>query len=333
MGCFLLLVPTLFLSLLISFTQANPQCHQRADFKICLTKCLESEDCENRYFPRGQSLINRLFLWDCHSECQYQCMWLVEEEQRKLNAPACQYHGKWPFPRVLGIQELGSALFSVGNLAAHWHGYNKIYLSTLGGNVPSWLFLHRFIYFNYIVALNGWVWSTIFHSRETWLTIYLDYFSAIAIVMSMMTLALVRCLTLTSIYKQAFLIISVAIFFFFHIDYMLNVDFDYSWNMKVAIAAGVVFSGSFLIWSIRNILPGGRRPHAKFALAATLLGLSAAVFEVFDFPPKLYFFDAHACWHAATIPIVSLWYHFYAEDAAFDIGPTDGPKKELDHIK
>jgi hypothetical protein len=43
-------------------------------------------------------------IWDCASECEYQCMIRREAERQLEGLPPVQYHGKWPFKRFLGIQ-------------------------------------------------------------------------------------------------------------------------------------------------------------------------------------------------------------------------------------
>lgn len=39
--------------------------------------------------------------------------------------------------------------------------------------------------------------------------------------------------------------------------------------------------------------------------------VAAISLEVFDFPPVFVHFDAHACWHASTVPLGFLWYVFW----------------------
>lgn len=74
----------------------------------------------------------RLFRWSCEDDCKYHCMEAVEAwkaraggQQEHGGSPQLQrlpvekYHGKWPFRRVAGMQELLSVLASLANLAAH----------------------------------------------------------------------------------------------------------------------------------------------------------------------------------------------------------------------
>lgn len=51
----------------------------------------------------------------------------------------------------------------------------------------------------------------------------------------------------------------------------------------------------------------GRR-YAWRMLAFTLLSGAALSLELFDFPPKLHVFDAHALWHFSTAPLPLLFY-------------------------
>jgi hypothetical protein len=39
--------------------------------------------------------------------------------------------------------------------------------------------------------------------------------------------------------------------------------------------------------------------------------------EIYDFPPLWGILDAHAIWHATTVPITYLWWSFIKDDATF----------------
>lgn len=45
--------------------------------------------------------------------------------------------------------------------------------------------------------------------------------------------------------------------------------------------------------------------------------IAAGMFELFDFPPLRGIYDAHALWHACTIPLGFVWYNFIDEDRAY----------------
>lgn len=43
----------------------------------------------------------------------------------------------------------------------------------------------------------------------------------------------------------------------------------------------------------------------------------AMLLEVYDFPPYQGLVDAHALWHASTIPLSFLWWSFIRDDAEY----------------
>ena len=288
------------------------------DYKECLKRCEIEEQCDTNFFPaNGQSLFNRLFLWDCYSECKYQCMWMVEKHNRQKGHGARQYYGKWPFTRLAGTQELFSGIFSFGNFVANHFGFHRIYAPSVRGK-STW-FLHKVVVAHYLISSNGWLWSTIFHLRDCEFTMHMDYFSAVAIVFVSMILAIVRFFNIRSQIKQLLVALPIFIFYLFHVLYMLWIKFDFGWNMTICLTAGAIYMGLFFIWGLWCMFVR-KRQHAKYAVVACVAGLAAALLEVIDFPPIFDLFDAHSIWHAATIPIVPLWYCFYRKDALYDLG-------------
>ena len=113
-------------------------------------------------FHLQQAWHDRLLFWSCPEECSYQCMWdTVENSYRKNGYPIQQFHGKWPFIRIFGIQEPASALFSVFNLIPH-----ILMLRRIGESIPRETKTY-FVWLGYcLVSINTWTWSTIFHTRD-----------------------------------------------------------------------------------------------------------------------------------------------------------------------
>ena len=107
-----------------------------------------------------------LLSWSCRDDCSYQCMWdTVENSYRKNKLPVQQFHGKWPFIRILGVQEPASALFSILNLLPHVYMLRKIIQT-----IPSETITYR-VWIGYaLVSINTWIWSTAFHTRDWNLT-------------------------------------------------------------------------------------------------------------------------------------------------------------------
>mmetsp|Transcript_39100 Transcript_39100/g.76250 ORF Transcript_39100/g.76250 Transcript_39100/m.76250 type:complete len:203 (-) Transcript_39100:924-1532(-) len=113
-----------------------------------------------------------LLMWDCSSECQHQCMVMVEsllEAKYGAEITRVKYFGKWPFQRICGMQEFMSVLLSLGNLWPHllhlvgaeWRGaltYGES--TTQGGNERgkrrNWMATPLRIYG--IICVNTWIW-------------------------------------------------------------------------------------------------------------------------------------------------------------------------------
>lgn len=89
-------------------------------------------------------------------------MWdTVENSYKKNGFPVQQFHGKWPFVRILGIQEPASAIFSILNLLPHIYMFREMRktVSSETKTYPVWLGYS-------LVSINTWTWSTIFHTRD-----------------------------------------------------------------------------------------------------------------------------------------------------------------------
>ncbi|KAF9599625.1 hypothetical protein IFM89_001367 [Coptis chinensis] len=78
-----------------------------------------------------------------------------------------------------------------------------------------------------------------------------------------------------------------------------------------------------LLWVV---WAGVTRHPSKWNLWAVVLATSLAMLlEIYDFPPYKGYVNAHALWHATTIPITYLWWSFIKYDAKFRT--TDSMKK------
>lgn len=59
-----------------------------------------------------------------------------------------------------------------------------------------------------------------------------------------------------------------------------------------------------------------------------MLAMNAAVsLEILDFAPIWGLVDAHALWHAATVPLTGVWYAFIVADVAYVTGQVAGHGK------
>jgi hypothetical protein len=65
----------------------------------------------------------------------------------------------------------------------------------------------------------------------------------------------------------------------------------------------------------RSPPPSSNRKSKRQLQKIIFLLILASSLEVFDFPPIARALDAHALWHAATVPIAAMWYQWLVEDA------------------
>ena len=270
----------------------------------------------------GEAALLRALGWSCAEDCRYECMHAVTRARVAHGARVLQYHGKWPFVRVAGLQELGSVTFSVLNAVPHLDYLFRrraLYAPRLRARPVL-----RPVLLGYsCVALNTWLWSAVFHARDTWWTERLDYHCATALLCYSLFLCCVRVgggrrAREARVWGP---LLAVCAFLARHVWYLNAVKFDYGYNM--AVSAGLLATQG-VIWAVFGFAHranAGRGPARRrymwknWATHALLFG--AAALEILDFPPVAGYIDAHALWHAATVPLGYLWYSFLADDAAF----------------
>ncbi|XP_053625033.1 post-GPI attachment to proteins factor 3 [Plodia interpunctella] len=287
-------------------------------YQKCLKSC-KSANCTkdgSSLSPKAlklQDLGSRLLRWGCQAECQYQCMWKTVEGFQERGYETPKFHGKWPFVRVFGVQEPASAFASLLNLATHVYMYREIASQFNVKTMPVVIFWNAFI----AVCVHAWAWSTIFHTRDTPFTEFMDYACALSMVLALFVAAILRVF-----HRSKRLTISVLslplLYYIEHVRYLYSGSVDYDYNMKVNIFFGVIGSLIWLVWSIIQYL-GGRK-YTWRMIAFTLLSGAALTLELFDFPPKYYAWDAHALWHLSTAPLPLLFYGFVMDDLRFHSG-------------
>ena len=247
---------------------------------------------------------------------RYRCMAL-----RKLytingqDGSKCKYYGKWPFQRVLGIQELLSVIFSAANLAAHAHNLYKLLLAWRADQQLSMSAQSRGpvwgLWISYAIgSINAWWWSAVFHTRDTYATERLDYLAADVSIVIGLYVSLVRVFGVTSLLSRLLCAAALTTATAMHFGYMLFVKFDYGFNVKLCILVGVVQQLLWCTWALYI-----RHPSRKQLITFVVLINAALSFEILDFPPFGGLLDAHALWHLCTVPLVYMWYDFVFADA------------------
>ncbi|KAH3664273.1 hypothetical protein OGAPHI_004625 [Ogataea philodendri] len=273
----------------------------------------------------------RLVGWQCLPNCDYQCQRIVTKDRVSKGQEVYQFHGKWPFVRVLGIQELFSTLFSIGNWFPHYWGAKLIWKQCgkeiRAGNSP---FVK--LYWSYLVvalvAMCAWFFSTIFHLRDTWNRERLDYFFAGATVLSGFHAIAVRVFKLylpQHDRKRQLLGLVTLLAYFGHVTRLLT-NWSYTYNMQANVFCGLLQNVLWIYHSVTCFRKSRRSSSLKADLLnkdvnwtltplALVLSVSAGMsFELFDFAPILDLVDAHALWHLATIWPALFWYSYMVRD-------------------
>lgn len=157
------------------------------------------------------------------------------------------------------------------------------------------------------ICLNGWIWSTIFHTRDYPLTELLDYAFAYSIVLVTLYCMVMRMLHRYSLFLRGVLTLAFISYYINYFAYLSVGKLQYSFNMKVNIATGALTAVGWFVWCRRVRY---RRPYFKRILRFYVLLAMAMSLELLDFPPILWILDAHSLWHLATVPILSLYYEW-----------------------
>lgn len=255
--------------------------------------------------------------WDCQSDCRYYCMLDREKEREALGHGPVKYHGKWPFKRVYGIQEPVSVAFSALNLAMHFHGWLSFFI-LLYYKLP--MKQDKKAYYEYaslwhiygFLSLNSWFWSAVFHSRDVDLTEKLDYSSAVAFLGYSLIMSILRSFNVRDEAARVMVAAPLLAFLTTHILFINFYKLDYGWNMQVCVVMAVA---QLLLWAIWAGVTG--HPSRWKLWVVVIGGGLAMLLEIYDFPPYEGYVDAHALWHATTIPLTYIWWSFIRDDAEF----------------
>ncbi|ODV95513.1 hypothetical protein PACTADRAFT_75985 [Pachysolen tannophilus NRRL Y-2460] len=349
---------TLFLILvLLRLSSASPG-DELDEFQDCVKKCdvLTCGNTMNSRFTRNEvklfqkqqeayKLFDEMPLplhltlvgWDCLSNCDYQCQRIVTKKRKIDNEEIYQFHGKWPFIRVFGIQEFFSTAFSIGNFIPHYLGYKKmkfLYLKNerQDSDFKNLYFCNLLVS---IITMTAWVFSTLFHLKDTNAREKLDYFFAAATVLTAFYALCVRVFKLylsqNNNKRKVFTIFCISLYVY-HVRRLL-LDWSYTYNMQANVFVGIL---QYFLWiylsisTFKKMVDKRNNLHSyveylnfinmkeyNWTLTPILLILCVAFgmsFELFDFPPILDLLDAHAIWHFITIFPGFYWYDYMCKD-------------------
>ncbi|KAK9453799.1 Per1-like protein [Dipodascopsis uninucleata] len=290
------------------------------EFKNCVYSCIDSI-CESSN-PPSLPLHMKFLFWDCQQDCDYQCQRSITANLIDMGKEIVQFHGKWPFKRVWGIQEPASVIFSILNFLPHYLGFLEIRHSVSSDDNRSDFFLRKYYLLVAIIGMNAWIWSAVFHCRDFVITERLDYFSAGATVLSGFYFAVVRLARLdkpkNSVMLKTFTIVCISAYLA-HVYYLSFVRFSYSYNMLANVLVGLMQNALWIYYSITRYFFVAKSQRRKWTLWPLLCVLSISCgmsLELLDFPPLGDTVDAHSLWHASTIIPGFLWYEWLKKDAS-----------------
>lgn len=293
----------------------------------------ETNKFDGMSFNRTPVLLRHFLAWDCVSDCDYQCQQIITHTRMEKGEPHLQFHGKWPFKRLFGAQELFSTLFSIGNFLPHFRGYRMLkdllHRAQRGGNKGQIVLLRNYIYVT-IAGMIAWTASTIFHLRDRPLTEKMDYFWAGGTVISAFHAISIRVTRLDKRPQLAkvFTWIIGAIFGL-HV-LRLAIQWSYAYNMRFNVAFGILQYILVFVLSYQNYCTLQQKkkarnlPHKVYTkrvyalcvqpiLLVVITSLALSL-ELFDFFSYTYQIDAHAIWHLSTIWPSWVLYDFLLAD-------------------
>ncbi|XP_072943589.1 post-GPI attachment to proteins factor 3 [Epargyreus clarus] len=290
-------------------------------YQNCVKNCLTA-NCTKAgitFLPKAvklQDKWSRMMMWNCYDECSYHCMWKTVEGFHERGFDTPKFHGKWPFKRIMGIQEPASVFASMLNLLSTLFMHTLIIKQFPISDTPLVLFWHVFV----AICMNAWTWSIVFHIRDNAYTEFMDYACALSMVMALFVAAVVRIFHKRRKFVLSVLIVSIW-YYMEHAQYLYSGQVDYDYNMKVNVMFGVLGSVLWLAWAAAQ-WAAGRRYVWRLAAFTALSGASLAL-ELLDFPPRYGHWDAHALWHLSTAPLPFIFYRFVIDDLTYLYAPTE----------
>lgn len=293
---------------------------------------LKDDEINSLFDNSPLSLHLTLLGWDCESNCDYKCQRIVTKDRQSKGLQIYQFHGKWPFIRVFGIQELFSTIFSIGNFIPNFWGFKLVWkhykFESKKGNVEF-----ANLYWAYtlvsIVSMCAWFFSTVFHLKDTWDRERLDYFFAGMTVLTGFNAVCVRFFKLYKVEnnsKRHILGFVCILMYICHVTRLL-IDWSYTYNMQANVIIGLLQNILWVYLAISQFtqvsnaklpfIDNIKNPEINWTLSpiafvlSVLFGMS---FELFDFSPFFELLDAHSIWHFVTIWPTVWWYPYMVKD-------------------
>ena len=271
--------------------------HLHPHFTACESRC--KAVCEVGLQEPPSELALRLFMWSCADECAYTCMHDLEARRYEHGHDPLQYHGKWPFFRVFGMQEVVSVVLSLLTAAIHAAGVRRMMARSTS---PVSLSVKVVAVYG-VLGVVSMLLSAVFHSRDTGLTERLDYVGAFLSNIAMTAAIGAMWLRGAHVALSGYVILLMAIFVH-HVSTLLGPRIDYGHNMRVNITV----AGTSIILCLGYVVRHGVLRNATLLVSAILFTL-AGICEIVEMTPWLGLVDSHALFHACSAAAAL---HFWA---------------------
>lgn len=155
----------------------------------------------------------------------------------------------------------------------------------------------------------------------------MDYFSAFLFVTTGFSVSLIKLLDeiprFKKTYVQSSILVLILSFCIYHENYLLSDRIDYQYNMKINLMLGICSTLFWMIWCSIRFRKYKCRHLIKCIIGLMLMNLFLA-FEIYDFPPIHFIFDAHSIFHFLTIFLPFIWYSFLIDEFKFRLLITKG---------
>ncbi|XP_072381329.1 post-GPI attachment to proteins factor 3 [Diabrotica undecimpunctata] len=291
-------------------------------YQRCVERCeiLNCTEDGKEFLEDKQPIVLKFTLWDCSQECHHECMWKTVDAFHERDWRTPQFYGKWPFIRVLGMQEPASVIFSLLNGYFHIKMIRKFRREVRGDSPLVWLW-HAF----FIVSVHAWTWSAIFHYRDFLLTEILDYACAFSMVlMNCYVMAMRLLYGKLPTYGLIGITLIFILFLMSHVAYLSIGRIDYGYNIELNIAVGTFTALCWFVWCFYN--RSNQKYVWKCAIYVAMSGL-VLLLELIDRPPIYFTVDYHALWHLSTAPLIVFVYGFAIDDCKYLRNKKDLAKK------
>ena len=255
----------------------------------------------------------------CEELCNYGCIDEISSRRLSADAGVVKYYGHWPFTRYFGLEEPASVAFSLLNAVPHMMYFVRSVSASSSSSAPCYItpWLRGYS----IMACICWLSSAIYHSKKTFHTPQLDLITALGFIAFGLFMALrriaghkIRGWHVGVSFTTMFLCWAYRAY------YMMQGLVRFDSHMMVSIVIVILTTTLWLLWILHAQFISSTREGilVKYlCLLCQVWLICASALEIFDFPPYFGIFDAHSLWHAATVPLGFLWYHFWEQDRPY----------------